>query len=85
MSVRDPTYEIEPDILIRMVSKEYNWVIRETSVQTGQTYQCSEKREEGDVALAAAPVQQGGKAPRCSYCLLELWSARHVRNILMSA
>ena len=34
-SVRDPTYEIEPDILICMISEEYDQVMREKSMQSG--------------------------------------------------
>jgi len=34
-SVRDPTYEIEPNILICMISEEYDQVMREKSMQSG--------------------------------------------------
>jgi len=34
-SVRDLMYEIEPDILIHMISEEYDQVMREKSMQSG--------------------------------------------------
>ena len=34
-SVRDLMYEIEPDILIHMISEEYDQVMREKSTQSG--------------------------------------------------
>src|SRR5882757_1464468 len=56
-SVHDPTFEIEPDILSRMISEEADRVSRQREISVS-TYQRAPRKEEGDVALAAAPKPQ---------------------------
>src|SRR5713101_715710 len=60
-SVKDPTFEIEPNILICMISEEYDHIKQEKGPSTGTHQQTPHKDE--DVALAAVLTPQSNRSP----------------------
>jgi hypothetical protein len=61
-SVKEPTYEIDPTILIHMISEEYDRVAREKEkAKASKTFQKLPKKAEGDVALATSSTPQSVK------------------------
>jgi len=65
----NPTFEIEPEVLIRIISEEYdrstidNMGARNERSLGGRTQQRSEKKEDGDVALSTLPAPQQSYSP----------------------
>jgi transposase InsO family protein len=59
IATRDPTYSMEPDVLSRMVSEEYERSINESRAnRDGRTHQRNDKKDDGNVALATSQVTQ---------------------------
>ena len=75
-SVKDPTFEIEPDILIHMISEEYDCVKWEKGPSTG-THQWTPHKDE-DVALAAAPTPQSNRPPHILGVCWNCGQSRHL-------
>jgi len=88
---KDPAYAMDPEVLSRIVREEYDRSMREREYQNqrdGCTYrdQCSEKQDNGNVALAAFPTSRpsalahtlfvcwscGNTGHVCSQCLTQL-------------